>query len=291
MLVDQLVEILAVVGVGLGERLAVLLVTGGLDDLLVVLRQAGEPALVGAEGELCARLVHARPVVVLRGLVELEEVVVERADPLRGVDRAGDEVFVDLATGKRNGRRAQLGQDLSALARDTHLEALEVLGRVDLLVEPAAHLDARIAGRHRLDAEAVAEFVPQLLAAAILAPCVDLGRRQAERNSRKGGPAGVLADPVIVGADIGLGVARCDFVEGVERTDALAGGEVLHVDAAVGQFADTRREALGGKAEARKVPRPGRDDYQIGRRLRDGRGGERRGGGSACACQAGFLDE
>ena len=84
----------------------------------------------------------------------------------------------------------------------------------------------------------------------------------------------MLADPVVVRADIGLGVARGDLVEDVEGAHALAGGEILRDQAALGQFGDALGEALGGGAEPREVPAPGRHDDDFLALLRDGRRGQ-----------------
>ncbi len=70
----------------------------------------------------------------------------------------------------------------------------------------------------------------------------------------------MLALPVVVGGDIGLGVAGGDFVEGVEGADALACGEVLHCELAVCQLLDPRRQALGRNTEPGKIAWPGGND-------------------------------
>ena len=241
---------------------------------------------VQADGEHGARLVHARIVVELRGLEELHDLVVPRTYPLGRVDCAGDEVFVDLTARKRNRRSAQLGHDVAAEARDTHLQALEVVGRVDFLVEPAAHLDTGVTAHEALEVELGSEFVPELLAAAEADPGVHLGVGQPERHGGEVRPARVLAFPVILCGVVALGIARGDFVEGVERADALTGGEVLDLDAALGHFVEARCEALGARAEAREVTRPGGDHRELDAVLRDRR--FREGGcRSSGTCDAG----
>jgi hypothetical protein len=83
----------------------------------------------------------------------------------------------------------------------------------------------------------------------------------------------MLADPVVVGADIGLRVARRDFVEHVERADALTGGEVFDLEVALRQLTDPRSQPLSGNAKAREVPGPGGNDGQGLATLRDRRRG------------------
>jgi hypothetical protein len=139
------------------------------------------------------------------------------------------------------------------------------------LAEPPAHLDAGVAAHQALEAEARREFVPQGLPAGEIDPGVELGVGQAERHRREVGPARMLAFPVVVRAVVGLGVARGDLVERIERADALAGGEVLHLDAAVAHLLDALGEALGAGVEAGEVARPGGDHGDLDPVLHDGR--------------------
>src|SRR3546814_8692559 len=89
-------------------------------------------------GEHRRRLVPARVVVELRALVEAEGEVVIGTDPLGGVDGAGLESRRNLAARQVDDVGARSFEDRAAEAGNAHLEALEVLQRADLLVEPAA---------------------------------------------------------------------------------------------------------------------------------------------------------
>jgi hypothetical protein len=80
--------------------------------------------------------------------------------------------------GDRGG--ADLGHDVAAQTRDTHLQSLEIVDGVDLLPEPTAHLHTRVAAGEALQAEAAGELVPELLAAEVEDPCAHLGIGQAE---------------------------------------------------------------------------------------------------------------
>src|SRR3546814_6470541 len=61
-------------------------------------------------------------------------------------------------------------EDRAAEAGNAHLEALEVLQRADLLVEPAASLDAGVAGDEELAAQLLVDLFGDLQAAAELHP-------------------------------------------------------------------------------------------------------------------------
>ena len=94
----------------------------------------------------------------------------------------------------------------------------------------------------------------------------------------------MLAFPVVLGAVINLGVSGRHLVEGVERLDPLAAGEVLDLDAAVGHVAELLGEALRPGAETRKVSRPGGYHDDLDALLRDGRERDCR------CCDAGSAD-
>ena len=213
-------------------------------------------------------------VVVLGDLVEAEGEVVPRPHPLGGVDRASLERREDLAAGKRHRGRAEAAQHLAAKARHAHLEALEVLERVDLLVEPAAPLDARVSGHQRLQVEAGAELVPELLAARMVDPGVDLGRGQPEGNRGEEVEGLGLALPVVLGGVVHVRRALRDGIEGFEGRHQLAGGEQLDRDAPFGPVGDAVGEALRAGAEAGEVLRPRGDHLELSRPLRDRRRGE-----------------
>ena len=91
----------------------------------------------------------------------------------------------------------------------------------------------------------------------------------------------MLAFPVVIRRVIGLGVAGCHFVEGIECADPFAGGEILHLDAAVRHVGQVLGEALSAGPEAREVARPGGDHDHLDALLRDGGRRERGCGGRA----------
>jgi hypothetical protein len=147
-------------GAGIGQR------------SLVGLRQ-GVPLLDvdhGVDGR--AAFPPAGIVVERRHLVEAELLVVIGADPLGGVDRALLQRRIDVAAGDLLRHDAELGEHLAGDAGDAHLQALQVGDGLDLLAEPAAHLGARVAGRHRVDVVLLVELVEELVAAALEQPGV-----------------------------------------------------------------------------------------------------------------------
>ena len=80
-----------------------------------------------------------------------------------------------------------------------------------------------------------------------------------------------------------LRVAGGDFVEGVESLDALAGGEIVDLDTAVGHRGQAFGETLRAGTETGEIPWPGRYHGNFDSILGDGRCRDRAGPG----CQSG----
>ncbi len=132
------------------------------EDRLIVLRQVGPGLRVDEEVELGTAFPPAGVVVELGDLVEAELLVVVRADPFGGVDRALFERRIDVAAGDLLRHDAELLQRQPAGAADAQLEALQVGDRLDLLAEPAAHLRAGVAGAEADDVVVLQEVVVEL---------------------------------------------------------------------------------------------------------------------------------
>ncbi len=203
---------------------------------------------------------HASGVVELGCLVKLHEVVIVRSNPLGRVDSAGDQVFEDLAAWQRNGRNAEFRHHGSAKARNTHFQAVQVIDRLDFFVEPAAHLCAGSTTRQSFKVKLTGNFVPQLLAALKLDPCVPLWRRHTKRYRREISECRVLPDPVVVRCDVSLRVTRSHVVKHVKRANALTGCEILCFDLSVGQFGDSSSKALCRNPKAGEIAWPCRND-------------------------------
>ena len=108
-----------------------------LDHRLVVVRQRIVGLLV--HQELAARdlLVPAREVVELGDLVEAELDVHGGHRELGGIDHAAFERLIDVGRGQQLRRHAELLHHLGAEAEEAHLQALQLIDRLDLLAEPA----------------------------------------------------------------------------------------------------------------------------------------------------------
>src|SRR4029079_7076424 len=123
-----------------------------------------------------------------------ELLVVIRADELRGVDRPLLERRIDLTAGDLLRHDAELGKHMAAHARDTELEALEIVDGLDLLAEPAAHLRAGIAAQDRMRLERLQRLVAELGAAAERPPGMLMAMVHAERRAGGVSKRRLLAD-------------------------------------------------------------------------------------------------
>ena len=281
MLVDQRRQRIAVAGVGLGQGVGVLGGAGMGDHRLQVGRQRSpgrraDDALGGA-----VRLVEGRPIVQLGDLVEARRKVAGRPQELDAVDRAALQGRVDVRHAQRHGHRTQPLEQLAAQAGAAQLEPLEIGQPVDLVPEPAAHLQAGVAGHERLEPERRVELVPQRLPAAVLDPGLMLGRGQAERHRGEERRRLDLAGPVERGAVAHLGGAGIDRVEHLQRRHQLAGGEQLHGEPAAAELADPVGQALGVHARPRQVAWPRGDHPPAQSVLGAQHGGRRERAGAA----------
>ncbi len=234
--------------------------------------------------------VPAGGVVVARDLVEAHLVVVERADPFGGVDDAALQARVQLAAGQEHGRAARFFEHLAAQARDAHLEPLEVAQAVDLAVEPATHLHARIAGGERHQVVLRVELAPEGQSFAGQQPAVELLAVHAEGHRGEKLRCRNLAGPVVGCAAAHLGHAVAHRVERLERRHQLAPGKHLDLEAPARHLVHPPRKVLAALLQDGEVGRPGGDhapvvDLGASNRRLGGRplllpptGGQRQGG-------------
>ena len=92
---------------------------------------------------------------------------------------------------------AELREDRAAETADAELQPVQVVERVDLLAEPAAHLRAGIARRQRVDVELLVELVHQLDAAAVIHPGVLHAAVEPERHGGAEGESRILAQIIV----------------------------------------------------------------------------------------------
>ena len=168
-------------------------------------------------------------------LVETEDQVVGGADELGSVDGAGLDGLEDLAAGQRDLLAAEVLQNFPGQAGDTHLQAVEVVNRLELLGEPAAHLAA---GRARGEGDGPVllrvELVEDLDAAALVQPGVLLALVEPEGHC-----GAELLDRaetyVVVGRGVAhLGAAVAHDGKHLEAASDLARGARVDPEAAAG---------------------------------------------------------
>ena len=142
---DHAAQGLAVHRIVLGQHPVVRCLARLGQDGLVVLRQLVPLLLVDDEVQHGAALPPAGGVIVFGDFQEAELLVVVGADELGRIEGAALQRRIDVAGRDLLRHDAELRQHLAAEAADAELEALQVIDRVDLLAEEAAHLGAGIA--------------------------------------------------------------------------------------------------------------------------------------------------
>jgi len=192
-------------------------------------------------------------------------------------DRALLQRRIDVAAGDLLRNHAELAHDAAGEAADPHLEAFEIVGRLDFAAEPAAHLRAGVADRQVVDVVALVELVEQVVAAGLEHPGVHLARVHAEWNRGGEGECLVLAEIVVAGGVAALDRLVLNAVHHLQRRHELAGRVRRDVELAVGGRADAVAEHFGAAVDRVERLREARCEPPLDRRhrLRDGRLGKR----------------
>ena len=99
--------------------------------------------------------------------MQAERKIVVGPYPLRRIDNARLQCREYLASGYRNWYPSSALQYLATKTRNAHLQALEVLKGIDLLVEPSRHLRAGVASRQRHQIKRRVKFPPKLHATTV----------------------------------------------------------------------------------------------------------------------------
>src|SRR5690349_22194857 len=208
-------------------------------------------------------------VVVLRNLVEAELLIVIGADPLGRIDRALLERGINVTAGNLLWDETELLQCLAGPASDPHLEAFEVVDRLDLLAEPATHLTTGIAAHHARQIVLLGELIHQLEAIAIVVPRVLLAGVETEWKGAEQRPNRVLAE-IIIGCSVtGLDGAVRGGVENLQARNDLAGSKNLDLELIVGRFSDVFSKRVAGPVNRIQRLRPAccETPFHFGRRL------------------------
>ena len=188
-----------------------------------------------------------------------ERDIVVSTDPFGRVNRAGLQRCEYLGAGQCYRRSARAPQYLSTESRDAHLEALQVLDRVDRLLEPTAHLHARVATGKRHQVERLVKFTPQLEAATVVEPAIELEVVKSERNSREELRRVHLAFVVIGCVVAHLHRTAAYGIEHFECRDQFPGAVHLDLQSPARCPVDTLGQVIDRDAETRKLRWPGSD--------------------------------
>src|SRR4029077_3059502 len=161
--------------------------------------------------------------------VKPELLIVVGSDPLRGVDGALLEGWIDVATCDLLRDETKLSECLAGPAADAHLQAFEVAGLFDFFIKPAAHLASGVTHEHAFGIELGTKIIDQLLAIAFKEPCVLLARIETEWHGAEQRPCRVFANVVVLRAMTHLDGAVLDRVQDLEARNNFAGRKSLNL--------------------------------------------------------------
>src|SRR5215469_12390984 len=111
-----------------------------------------------------------------------EPLVIMGGYPCGGIERALLQRCIDFATRELAGNDAELLHDTPGKAADAHPKAIELVRKLELFAEPAAHLATGIAARERVDIVFSVKLVHQVDPAAAIHPGVLHAAVWTERN-------------------------------------------------------------------------------------------------------------
>ena len=257
--------------------------------LFEVVRQCIPGIQIDGAFEHCGRLVPRRGVVVVGYLVKAESQIVIRADPVRRIQHPGLHRGVDLTTRHIHRGHSDTVHGLASQARQTQFHALQIIERIDLFLEPATRLRTGIAYRERLEVVFGIDFVPQLLATAMVEPGIGFSGGHAKGHSRKKLRGSDLAAPIVGSRVSHLGSTGRYRIEHFHGRHQLTGAVHANTHAASRQRFDAPGELIGPRAQRREVGGPRCDHIPGNCLLRLGRG-DKGGGDNTSGTQAGGLE-
>ena len=270
----QALERLRIAGLVFARHLNGRHIGGGAHGSLVFVRQLVKGLVVDEKVKLRARFPPARVVVIRRHFAQAEFFIVIRPHELGGVQRAFFQRLIHVAARHVLRHHAQLGHHFAKqAAAQTHLQALEVIGRLDFLAVPAAHLRGCVARAQRVEVVFLEKLVQQFAAIALAAPGFHLQRGQAKRHGAGKGENGIFAREVIAGGLRNFNVVVLNRVQHAESGHQLACGVHRHLELAARQRLDHARKRLGAAHERVQRLRKARSHAPAHRLLRlHGRG-------------------
>ena len=190
----------------------------------------------------------------------------------------------------RNG--AEFLNDAAGESTDAHLQAFEIVDRIDLLAEPAAHLTAGIPGEQRGCVVLLVELVEHFFAATQREPTLIQPLVRSEGDRRAEGESRVFAEVVIRGGMTALDGAVLYGIDDLQAGNDFAGGENLDLEFVIGRVGDGLghdfRSAV--KRIERLRPARGHAPFEFRHRLRDRRRSNR-GSGNTDARRFSKIDD
>ncbi len=251
----QPAQCVGVAGVVLGDHVGGGHARGQPERRLVGLGQLVVRGLVHIERQLQRARPPAGKVVVARDLVERQALIVVRANPGHRVDAALLQRRVGIGDRQVDGLGAPAGQHLAGEAAGLDLQAAQVVQRLDLAAEPAAHLRAGEPAGKIQDAVFVEQHPRQRQSLALEHPGVHLPGVQAERHAGIETQRGIgIEEPRRCGVPA-IDDAMLDRVQHLASVHQVAGREDLDAELAVGDVADVARHVLGAGEQGRRLIR------------------------------------
>ena len=198
-------------------------------------RQGSKLRLVEEHFEAFRTLMEGLDHVDLRHIREAKHAVGRRVVEFRPVNDAAFQSGHDFAAGQRDHRRAEFREQISREADSAILQAANLLGALDHVLEPAKRLSRHRPGHEGDDIHLhmfVQQFIVERFAAAIMIPTEQLvgiaepGGRGAEQRKRL-----VLAEPIGGHAMAAIKRAGADRIQKLEGANHGAGGEQFKTQA------------------------------------------------------------
>ena len=226
----------------LGLHFGVCISCCAFENVLVLCREGVVGLVADIQRKLRATFPPGGVGVELGHLVETELLIVVRTDPFGSINGAFFQCLINLAAGDVLRNTADAGQNTTAKAADTHLQAVHVGQRLDFLAVPATHLGAGVAHREIEDVVLRVELTHQFQTVALIHPGRGLAGIKTERDGAVEGKGFVLAEEVIGGGVSAFHSALLNCVNHAKCRDQFAARVDGNLELAASHFLD-----FGGK--------------------------------------------